>query len=375
MLAGIIQGEASNPADQFGVASTIFNRSQAGSFPGGSNPFSVATAPSQFSAFPNGMQTPTPFATQLAQSTIDGTLPSMGNTGNATYYNAAGFAYPSLSNNSYSPTSNAYSDAFQQPPSNNFQLPQLNNSANATPAFPSSNADLGFNTVGTQPAQTQQGQYTVGPTYYNPDTGQNEQIYTQTGGAIGQSNTESSQAPADPNAVQDATQDAPSPGPGTTGSAAFGDAAGTPSGPGTTGSNVYGGDDNIGALATGGDDNLGAEGGNINIGSTGAPSSIQSGDNPSPAPNPNANAMTTPLAIDQGTNAQAKDFTALVGSIQKASQTASQTSTADTASGESWFSGLFVRFGLILLGLVMVGVGLFLIVHGRLPNMPAIVAA
>lgn len=134
LLAQIIQGEARTPADQFGVASTIYNRSIglpdangtpfSSAFGGGSyDPVAAATANNQFSAYPNALQTPNANSMALAQALQNGSFPELGNTGNALYYNAAGYAYPSLSNNSFSPSSNAYSDLYGQPPSSNFQLP------------------------------------------------------------------------------------------------------------------------------------------------------------------------------------------------------------------------------------------------------------
>ena len=130
-LAGIIQGEASNPADQYGVASTIYNRVQAG-FPGSSQgAFGVATARAQFSAYPNRLGVPSPYATSLAQDLLAGNPPgtstgTYGTTGNALYYNAPGYnpAYASGVGNQYGPGTNQYSDVFNQPPSQNFQLPQ-----------------------------------------------------------------------------------------------------------------------------------------------------------------------------------------------------------------------------------------------------------
>lgn len=130
VLAGIIQGEARNPNDQFGVASTIYNRTIGASGytgPGyGQSAFDAATARGQFSAYPNAMQTPTPYATQLATALVNGNLSDYGNTGNATYYNAPNYnaAYSSGVGNSYGAGTNQYSDAYNSPPSSNFVLPQ-----------------------------------------------------------------------------------------------------------------------------------------------------------------------------------------------------------------------------------------------------------
>ena len=139
-LAGIIQGEARSPADQFGVASTIQNRVNAG-FPGSQNgALGVATAASQFSAYPNAMQTPTPYATSLATALVNGNLSDYGSTGNALYYNAPGYnsAYASGTANNFGPGSNQYSDQYNQPPSSNFQLPQLNGAQAGQPDYSAS---------------------------------------------------------------------------------------------------------------------------------------------------------------------------------------------------------------------------------------------
>src|SRR5208283_4596980 len=104
-LAQIIQGEASNPADQFGVAATIQNRASINYGGYGTDAYSQATAPSQFSAWPNALQQPSQNATNLANALVNGTLSDYGNTGNALYYNAPGYnsAYASGTGNSYGP--------------------------------------------------------------------------------------------------------------------------------------------------------------------------------------------------------------------------------------------------------------------------------
>ena len=80
-LAQTIQGEAgSNPANQFAVASTIYNRMNAGTFPGGTNPTSIVNAPLQFVGF---AATPNSSATTFANAITNGTLSNYGSTGNA----------------------------------------------------------------------------------------------------------------------------------------------------------------------------------------------------------------------------------------------------------------------------------------------------
>lgn len=130
ILAGIIQGEASNPADQYGVASVIYNRA-AQNYGGYGGAFAQATAPSQFSAYPSALASPTPYASSLASDLLAGNVPgtstyTAGDTGNALFYNAPGTnpAYASGFGNSYGPGTNQYSDAFNQAPSSSFVLPQ-----------------------------------------------------------------------------------------------------------------------------------------------------------------------------------------------------------------------------------------------------------
>lgn len=137
VLAGIIQGEARDPADQYGVASVIYNRTAAG-FPGSQNgAIGVATAPRQFSAYPNGLQSPTPYATQLAQNLVNGQPPGDAPTGNALYYNGPGGAQYNVygGTGSYGQGTNAYSDRFNQPPSQDFQLPGGSGSSSPPPVI------------------------------------------------------------------------------------------------------------------------------------------------------------------------------------------------------------------------------------------------
>lgn len=131
-LAGIIQGEASQPADQFGVASVIANRAAINHGGYGTSAIAQATAPNQFSGYnPN----PSPYATTLATALVNGNLSSYGDTGNALFYNAPGYAYaPSgIVTNTYSGSSNIYSDVYNQQPTPAFQLPQAN--GNTLPAY------------------------------------------------------------------------------------------------------------------------------------------------------------------------------------------------------------------------------------------------
>jgi hypothetical protein len=135
-IAAIIQGEARSPADQFGVAASMQNRLDQGMMGSDGGAFGVATAPAQYSAYPNAMQTPTPYATNLATALVNGNLSDYGNTGNATYYNAWGYNqnYASGTGNDYGYKTNQYSDRFNDAPSNNFVLPQANGVTDASVA-------------------------------------------------------------------------------------------------------------------------------------------------------------------------------------------------------------------------------------------------
>lgn len=181
IIAGIIQGEASNPSDQYGVASTIYNRNAGvGGFSGfgaGQGALAVATARGQYSAYGLGTYakvTPSPYATQLATNLVNGEPPGSASTGNALYYNAPGFnaAYASGVGNDFGPGTNQYSDRFNQPPSQNFQLPGGGGEI-------SSQATLDMSGFGTQPIQDFSPNLTGVTPQDQPVTG-DTQIPTQT---------------------------------------------------------------------------------------------------------------------------------------------------------------------------------------------------
>jgi Cell Wall Hydrolase len=121
-LAQTIQGEAgSNPANQFAVAATIYNRMQAGNFPGGADPNAIVNAPSQFVGF---NATPNSTAQTFADAIQNGTLPNMGNTGNAVnFQSGATAARNGFTNGGANIGGNWFSDRFGAPTSN-FQAPQ-----------------------------------------------------------------------------------------------------------------------------------------------------------------------------------------------------------------------------------------------------------
>ena len=128
-LAGVIQGEAGNdPAAQFAVASTMYNRATiSGPYVGGgSGDITAVVLPSQFNGYnPN----PNSNAMTLAGALMNGNAPPGGSTGNATFFAApvqgnAAWAAPGgpLFQNGTNIGGNFFSDQ-QGAPSANFQPP------------------------------------------------------------------------------------------------------------------------------------------------------------------------------------------------------------------------------------------------------------
>jgi Cell Wall Hydrolase len=128
-LAQTIQGEAgSNPANQFAVASTIWNRMQSGNFPGGADPNAIVNAPQQFVGF---NATPNSTAQTFADAIQNGTLPTMGSTGNAVnFQSGATAARNGFTNGGANIGGNWFSDRFGSPTSN-FQAPQYGGAGSA----------------------------------------------------------------------------------------------------------------------------------------------------------------------------------------------------------------------------------------------------
>lgn len=117
-VAQTIQGEAgNNPAGQFAVASVIYNRAQAGNFPGGSDPYAIVNAPQQFI----GSASPNANALALESAINNGTLNQYGNPGNAVYFQQTG-SNTTLGQNGVDLAGNSFSDRWGAP-SENFQLP------------------------------------------------------------------------------------------------------------------------------------------------------------------------------------------------------------------------------------------------------------
>ena len=403
-LAGIIQGEAATPEDQFGVASTIYNRASAGTFPGGSDPLGVATAPGQFSAYPNAMQTPSANATALATSLVNGDLPSLGSTGNATYYNAAGFAYPSLSTNSYGPSSNAYSDIFGQSPSSNFQLPQLGGSGlslantNGTGAndlagtssfadplsgfgdvAPFSDTSSAFidtaggystsgeeNVAGSNLAAQASGNYALGNDLYG-ENDPSATSYYNTSPFTGSLVTDGSSATGSSTLVGNIGENA---------DVNLADYAGASAAMGATDNNYsIGSSPSFGLdptdTATNSDSGITAtlseDSSGTSVGDTGGSGSgdvaagIPSSTAGPASPNVTANASTVPAAINQQTQGAATDTKTLAGATTAAANATNTTDTGIAGSVENWASGLFVRFAFIIVGLIFTGAGLYML--------------
>lgn len=130
-IAGTIQGEAgSDPAAQFAVASTIFNRMKLGTFPGGSSPDAIVNAPSQFTGFSSS---PNDTAQTFAQAIVDGTLPQYGDTGNAVNFQSGQTAINSGISAGTNIGGNFFSDNLG-PPSSNFVAPSFGGSSDVSAA-------------------------------------------------------------------------------------------------------------------------------------------------------------------------------------------------------------------------------------------------
>jgi hypothetical protein len=153
-LAQVIQAEAATPEGQFAVASTIFNRTNAGTF-GGSDPLSVANAPGQFAGHlisPTGPgavpTTVSPFAQQLGDALQGGTLSNFGNTGNALFFQSnQGQPSTVVGGASVNIGGNFFSDRSGQP-STNFQAPVFGGTTSPTTSGPSENPAVDVGAAG-----------------------------------------------------------------------------------------------------------------------------------------------------------------------------------------------------------------------------------
>ena len=151
-LAGVIQGEAGNdPAAQFAVASTMYNRmSTPGPYiGGGSGSVASVVLPTQFNGY---NPSPNSNAMSLAGALMNGQPPPGGSTGNATFFAApvqgnAAWAAPGgpLFQNGTNIGGNYFSDQ-QGAPSANFQPPSYTGAGTTIangPADTSSGANPG----------------------------------------------------------------------------------------------------------------------------------------------------------------------------------------------------------------------------------------
>ena len=136
-LAGVIQGEAGgDPAAQFAVASTMWNRmSTPGPYVGGgSGSVASVVLPSQFNGY---NASPNSNAMNLAGALMNGQPPPGGSTGNATFFAApvaGNAAWAAPGGPLFNPTTggtniggNYFTDQLGAP-SSNFQPPQYNGS-------------------------------------------------------------------------------------------------------------------------------------------------------------------------------------------------------------------------------------------------------
>lgn len=122
-LAQVIQGEAgSDPANQFAVASTIYNRAQLGTFPGGSDPTAIVNAPLQYTGY---SASPNASAQTFAAAVQNGTLGNFGNTGNAVnFMSGSAAASNGLTQGGANIGGNFFSDNLG-PPTKNFTAPSF----------------------------------------------------------------------------------------------------------------------------------------------------------------------------------------------------------------------------------------------------------
>jgi hypothetical protein len=128
-LAQTIQGEAgSDPAAQFAVATTIYNRMQAGNFPGGNNPNAIVNAPLQYVGY---SAQPNQSAQVLADAIQNGTLANYGTVGNAVNFQSGPTAAMNGLTSGANVGGNWFSNAFG-PPTPGFIPPSFGASSIAT---------------------------------------------------------------------------------------------------------------------------------------------------------------------------------------------------------------------------------------------------
>jgi Cell Wall Hydrolase len=139
-LASVIQGESNSASGQFGVASVMYNRLQAGAAGGFSDSITGVVTPSNFNGYNSN---PSPYAQQLANDLWGGNSPTGGSTGNALYFaapasNNAAWANPNTASgrglfaNGTNLGGNYYSDQMG-PPSSAFQAPSFGGAAGTSP--------------------------------------------------------------------------------------------------------------------------------------------------------------------------------------------------------------------------------------------------
>jgi len=327
-LARVISGESASIPGQFAVAATMYNRLQDGSF--GSSINSVVT-PQQFNGYNYGSYSQQAY--DWAGDLLSGNAPRSGDTGNALYFNATktidstgtassqAFAREAQQYG-YSTGGNSFSDRFGKP-SDNFVPPQYGGQA-SSPYEPEYN----------QPSQN----------YTMPD-GTNSGAYTGPGLGAGTSTSSDGVAPAgDTPPVADN-------GSSEIGSGSSGDLAGAPASligaPAPVGS---------GDVGTGEGKDFGA---NKPVAGTDAKGQTGSAQG----------SMTVPEAIDKATTAMGQNVSAFMKQLVQLetdqAKQAQQSTTQQTATqqdiaktSKNFYSDLFVRAAVILLGLIFIASGL-----------------
>lgn len=125
-LAETIMGEAGpDPAAQFAVATTIYNRQKAGNFPGGTDLRGIVNAPQQYVGY---NPSPNASAQALAAAIESGTLDHYGTVGNAVNFQSGATAQANGLTAGTNIGGNWFSDRFGAPTSD-FQAPVFGGAA------------------------------------------------------------------------------------------------------------------------------------------------------------------------------------------------------------------------------------------------------
>lgn len=349
-IGQIIQGEAgSNPAAQFAVASTIYNRGTIGSSSFGSDFNSIVNAPGQFVGNLTGPGGPgrvpplsevTPSANTFAGAIQDGTLGNYGETGNAQYFQSnQGQPSSVVGGNSVNIGGNYFSDRFGQP-SSSFVAPSYGGTTSPVTGEGSDaltaagGSDVGSSWQADQGLGYDNGS-TMGYPAYNVDGSTPGGIANP---ALGPSSTIAGLGLGSGSAGVDTAS------PSGTG------AGGAPSGSG----------DSVSVAS----DNAPFSGDITNIPVAGVNAPANTGEVNTTAPSSNANSQgqgnpvqitgALPNAVTQAGNTVAKSDTQLGQDIQQAEGSAASAGTSWLGSIFTAGTSLFVRGGFVALGLVLI---------------------